>query len=76
MRDITLRSKTGIAMNIRIDERQSIRDTLYVLVENGKLSPVDHIQKVYSVRKKQYINVLLTYEQAGVYNGDQLIMND
>ena len=61
-------------INIRIDERQSIRDTLMVLVENGKIYPINDLQKVYSMRKKQYVNIGLTYEQAEIYNGDRLII--
>lgn len=74
MRDITLRSGNTMEINIRIDERQSIRDTLMVLVENGKIYPINDLQKVYSMRKKQYVNIGLTYEQAEIYNGDRLII--
>lgn len=74
MRDITLRSGNTTEINIRIDERQSIRDTLIVLVENGKIYPINDLQKVYSMRKKQYVNIGLTYEQAEIYNGDQLVI--
>lgn len=74
MRDITLRSGNTTEINIRIDERQSIRDTLMVLVENGKIYPINDLQKVYSMRKKQYVNIGLTYEQAEIYNGDRLII--
>lgn len=74
MRDITLRSGNTTEINIRIDERQSIRDTLIVLVENGKIYPINDLQKVYSMRKKQYVNIGLTYEQAEIYNGDRLII--
>ncbi len=74
MRDITLRSGNTTEINIRIDERQSIRDTLMVLVENGKIYPINDLQKVYSMRKKQYVNIGLTYEQAGIYNGDRLVI--
>lgn len=74
MRDITLRSGNTMEINIRIDERQNIRDTLMVLVENGKIYPINDLQKVYSMRKKQYVNIGLTYEQAEIYNGDRLII--
>lgn len=74
MRDITLETEIGMEMNIRIDERQKIIETLQVLTENGKIAPAGSIQKVYSQRKQRYVNVLLTYEQAKIYNGDRLIM--
>lgn len=72
MRDITLETEIGMEMNIRIDERQKMIETLQVLIENGKIAPVGSIQKVYSQRKQRYVNVLLTYEQAQIYNGDRL----
>lgn len=74
MQNITLKTNTGIELNIRIDERQSIRDTLTVLKENGKLYPIDGVEKIYSMRQKKYVNVLLTYEQAEIYNGDCFIL--
>lgn len=74
MRDITLETEIGMEMNIRIDERQKMIETLQVLIENGKIAPIGSIQKVYSQRKQRYVNVRLTYEQAQIYNGDRLII--
>ncbi len=74
MRDITLENETGMRVNIRIDERQKMIETLQVLIENGKIAPVGSIPKVYSQRKQRYVNALLTYEQAQIYNGDRLII--
>ena len=59
MRDITLENETGMRVNIRIDERQKMIETLQVLIENGKIAPVGSIPKVYSQRKQRYVNALL-----------------
>jgi len=57
---------------VRPDQRMS--DVLQVLKETGKLFfQIDQII-VYSLRKKEYINQLLTFEQAEIYTGDILIL--
>lgn len=76
MRDITLAVEMGMQMNIRIDERQKIIETLHVLEENGKIVPSPGLQKIYSQRRGRYVNVLLTYEQAEIYSGDRLIIKN
>jgi|GEM_PF-1229581 hypothetical protein len=60
--------------DINVNEAQKIKDTLYILEENlnlnlGDLSKIYYVQ---SKRTKRNINVEMNYEQAGIFNGEEL----
>lgn len=61
-------------MDIMVRSDQRISDVLKVLKENQKIFfQIDKLS-VYSMRKKMFINQLLTFRQAEIYTGDILIL--
>lgn len=61
-------------MDIMVKTDQRIADVLRVLKDNKKIYYQIEKIMVYSMRKKEYINQLLTFQQAEVYTGDILIL--
>ena len=61
-------------MDIMVRPDQRMSDVLQVLKESERLFfQIDQII-VYSMRKKEYINQLLTFRQAEIYTGDILVL--
>lgn len=61
-------------MDIMVRQDQRIADVLRVLKENQKIFFQIERIVIYSVRKKMYVNQLLTFKQANIYSGDILIL--
>lgn len=61
-------------MDIMVRQDQRIADVLRVLKENQKIFFQIERIVIYSVRKKMYVNQLLTFKQAHIYSGDILIL--
>ena len=68
---ITIRQK-GKDIDIMVLPNQRIRAVLQVLIINGHISGnVDEIF-VYSKRRQEFLNQMMTFRQAGIYSGDIL----
>ncbi len=61
-------------INLLIDNRQKITDTLSTVKETGLLPDyeLDSVHYVKSLRMNRRISVFCSYEMAGVYSGDIL----
>lgn len=71
MYTLTIRQKSK-DIDIRVLPNQRIHAVLQVLKENGHISgEVDNIY-VYSKRRQEYLNQMMTFRQAGIYSGDTL----
>lgn len=59
--------------DIKVNREQKISDTLLIL-EDGGVLPGHRTREccIFSERLEEYIDIQLTYQQAGVYNGDIL----
>lgn len=72
---LTITLKIGSqAMDIMVLPNQRISEVLKVLKENKRLFFQTEKMLVYSTRKKIYVNQLLTFQQAGIYTGDLLVL--
>lgn len=61
-------------MDLLVDNRQQIADTLNILEETENFFP-DDMQKIHyvkSIRKNRLISVFCNYEEAEIYSGDAL----
>lgn len=69
-------SKTNHCYDIQVNHEQKIRDTLEILKENliPGLKDTEKIIYVRSMRTKRRINTELSYRQAGIYEGENLII--
>ena len=57
----------------KVDKSHRIKDVLKVINENTSLkSNLDALHYVNSKRRKQRINILYTFEEARLFNGDIL----
>lgn len=73
MLTLTVRyNQQNMDIMVRFDQR--ISDVLKVLKENQKIFIQPDKLSVYSMRKKMFINQLLTFRQADIYTGDILIL--
>ena len=59
-------------MDLMVLPEQRISEVLKVLKENGKLFFQIEKIHIYSLRKKEFVNQLLTFRQAKIYSGDVL----
>lgn len=61
-------------LDLMVRKDQRISDVLHILKEVGMLFfQIEHML-IYSERKKEYVNKLLTFSQAEVYTGDSLTL--
>lgn len=68
---ITIRQKRK-NIDIMVLPNQRLRAVLQVLIINGHISgTVDEIF-VYSKRRQEFLNQMMTFRQAGIYSGDIL----
>lgn len=59
--------------DIKVNREQKISDTLLILEDGGVLPGNESAECcVFSERLDEHIDIQLTYQQAGVYNGDIL----
>lgn len=61
--------------DIQTNSDNQVQEVLRILEERGMLSLAEVPQKVYSERKKRYIETERTFRQAGIYQGDKLRVN-
>jgi len=62
------------SMDLMVRPDQRISEVLKVLKENHKIFFQTEKILIYSTRKKEYVNQLLTFRQAEVYAGDVLVL--
>ena len=69
-------TKSDTQIDIQVNPKQKIIDTLIILENNHKLSIEMGIEciRIKSKRRKEYINAKLTFEQAELYTGDCLLL--
>lgn len=63
-------------MDIMVRPDQRIGDVLQILKENGKICFVNESMTIYSIRKKEYINSKMTFQQSLIYSGDILVLKN
>jgi hypothetical protein len=65
-------------LDVMVRPGQRIADVCAKLIENGFLPPLceETLRSVYSLRRKEYVNPLLTFWQGRVYAGDILIIGE
>lgn len=61
-------------IDLKVNGRQAIRDTLMIMQENGLISNTINVDelKVASARHKEAVVCGQSYEEAEIYNGDIL----
>lgn len=69
-------SKTDHSYDIQVNHEQKIKDTLEILKENliPDLKAAEEIIYVRAMRTKRRINIELSYGQAGIYEGENLVI--
>ncbi len=72
---LTIRDKKK-DMDIMVRPDQRIGDVLQILKENGKICFVNESMTIYSIRKKEYINSKMTFQQSLIYSGDILVLKN
>ena len=61
--------------DFKIDKSYKIKDVLKIINENTSLkSDLESLHYVTSKRRKRRINILYTFEEAKLFNGDTLIV--
>lgn len=70
--EITI-SLDGTLHDFMINRKQKVSDTLQILEESAVFRMENDMEyKVFSERKKEWIDTTVTYEQAGIFTGDIL----
>ena len=61
-------------VDLKVNREQKISDTLLILKDGGILPEQIEVSenRICSERLDEYIDVQMTYQQAGIYNGDIL----
>lgn len=73
MLTLTIKEEERNAFDIQVPSTQRIKDTIQVLCENRLLkSNEGYSYRVFSIRKKQWLDIKQTYEGNGVYTADIL----
>jgi len=63
--------------DFKVDKTYIIKEVLKILTENTEIKcDLKTIQYVSSIRRMKKINILYTFEEAGLFNGDILIIGD
>ena len=69
--------KTGKSYDIQMSDTQRIAETLQVLQDNSNL--FRHTEAIHTVREKRtgrHISTECTYEEAGIYSGSELLIDE
>ncbi len=75
MLTITIRSLSeNKSIDIKINEKQKISNTIAVLEDAGLLKCNGRIPKVRSKRNRKRIDMNSTYQESNVFNGDILVL--
>lgn len=71
---LTWRIRNHSDLDLLVSDEQRIIETKQVLVEKGILDEetVESVQYIKSLRTHNQVNVLITYNEAGIYSGDIL----
>lgn len=72
---ITLcQEKNHFCRDIKVNREQKIMETLFIMFDGGIISErVDpSINRIFSTRQNEYIDMEKTYEQENIFNGDIL----
>lgn len=63
------------SMDFKVEKEHRIKDVLKILNEDAGLScELEKIAYLISRRRKQKINILYTFEEANIFNGDTLVV--
>ena len=75
---LTWRIKGRPDMDLLVSDDQTISDTMQILAEKGllKRETADSIKYVKALRAGSQVNVLLPYNEAGIYSGDILVIEN
>lgn len=75
---LTWRVKNQPDMDLLVSDGQKIAETMEVLVEKGLLEEeaADSAKYMRSLRTNNQVNIFLTYQEADIYSGDILVLED
>ena len=63
-------------IDIQAEDTQQIRRTLEVVSEAEGLCRSFERRPVFSLRRRRFINPFLSWREAGIYNGDIILLRD
>lgn len=73
MIEITLKCGPDMETDLAVNEWQPMKETLRILAENRLIFfHSTDITRLYSARRNEFIDSELSYQEAGIYNGDIL----
>ncbi len=75
---LTWRVKNQPDMDLIVSDEQKIAETMEVLVEKGLLEAeaADSAKYMKSLRTNNQVNIFLTYQEAEIYSGDILVLEN
>lgn len=70
--------KNNLTLNIQVNSEQKIIDVLDLINQNLglNLSAFDHVTYIRAKNEQRYISPFQTFQQAEVYSGEHLIINN
>ena len=68
---ITIR-ENGIDIDIKVNEKQQIKDAVFIIQENGIIK--SKVKQIRSLRKKKILETDKSFMDNEIYNGDILIL--
>lgn len=72
---LTWRMAEGKDIDLLVSGEQKIAETMEILLEKGLLcETAEDMDYIRSLRTKRQINTGMTYEEAGIYSGDILVL--
>lgn len=71
---LTWRINKDKNIDLMVNDEQRISETMHILSERGILPEdiVEKVRHVKSLRTKNQVNILMTYNEADIYSGDIL----
>lgn len=75
---LTWRINKDKNIDLMVNDEQRISETMHILSERGILPEdiVENVRHVKSLRTKNQVNILMTYNEADIYSGDILEITD
>lgn len=75
---LTWRINKDKNIDLMVNDEQRISETMHILSERGILPEdiVEKVRHVKSLRTKNQVNILMTYNEADIYSGDILEITD
>lgn len=72
---ITFTNKS-MSLDFQMNSEMEIKEALKIISKNSIFKINDDVVYIFSKRKNQKINVHYSFQQAGIYSGDELIVED